>query len=582
MGTEFPLSLPHGVSVDCLPWGGQDMPGCGGDRGWIVEASTGDSAAATWSFGKPAFGRHLCLHRFKLWWLKPNHGNSGLDLPPESSLLLAERHPCSGANSSREYVALLPLSDTYATSTLHRWGTGAAGATTTREASEGSKAEPATPAAPAAPAALAAEPAPGLALSATTGDPATPLPDTLGVMLVAVGPDPFRLMRRLVHESTERVRAQLGVGVREAPAGTPTGAPTIERGTEEEEEEEEEGAVAEFVDTFGWCTWDSFYTMVTPEGVLRGLSTLHESGVKPRWVVIDDGWQHTTNDDALNTEQWDERLLGLKANKRFRRLDEGGKLVLELGDTVGKMKRNFGVDKVLAWHAMAGYWAGVEPEATEMACFEPRVTKLVAPKGIREADPKMQPELDGKRFGMVPASRVGEFYLAYHKYLKDNGLDGVKVDAQSILDCMGGGNGGVPAVTRGYHLGLCRSVQDTFKEGDRPAALIHCMCHAPSVLSHIASVSKDRAVIRGSDDFYPREDSSHGLHLCANAFNGVLLANLGVQDWDMFQTGLGLQARTSLSNRRELAGGRTRASWFHAAARAISGGPVYVSDRPGQ
>lgn len=53
-------------------------------------------------------------------------------------------------------------------------------------------------------------------------------------------------------------------------------------------------------------------------GVLRGLSTLQESGVKPRWVVIDDGWQHTTNDDALNGEQWDERLLGLEANKRFR------------------------------------------------------------------------------------------------------------------------------------------------------------------------------------------------------------------------------------------------------------------------
>lgn len=39
----------------------------------------------------------------------------------------------------------------------------------------------------------------------------------------------------------------------------------------------------------------------------------------------------------------------------------------------------------------------------------------------------MQPELDGKRFGMVPAARMGEFYLAYHRYLKDNGVDGVKV-----------------------------------------------------------------------------------------------------------------------------------------------------------
>lgn len=37
-----------------------------------------------------------------------------------------------------------------------------------------------------------------------------------------------------------------------------------------------------------------------------------------------------------------------------------------------------------------------------------------------------------------------------------------QVDAQSILDCMGGGNGGVPAVTKAYHEGLNRSVQAMF------------------------------------------------------------------------------------------------------------------------
>lgn len=45
----------------------------------------------------------------------------------------------------------------------------------------------------------------------------------------------------------------------------------------------------------------------------------------------------------------------------------------------------------------------------------------------------MQPELDEKRFGMVPAQRVEAFYLAYHKYLRDNGVDGVKVRLQSYI-----------------------------------------------------------------------------------------------------------------------------------------------------
>lgn len=46
-------------------------------------------------------------------------------------------------------------------------------------------------------------------------------------------------------------------------------------------------------------------------------------------------------------------------------------------------------------------------------------------------------------------------------------------------------------------------------------------------------------VIRGSDDFYPEEDRSHGSHMYFNAYNSLLISNLGLQDWDMFQSGLG-------------------------------------------
>lgn len=52
-------------------------------------------------------------------------------------------------------------------------------------------------------------------------------------------------------------------------------------------------------------------------------------------------------------------------------------------------------------------------------------------------------------------------------------------------------------------------------------------------------------VIRGSDDFYPRMDNSHGPHLYTNAYNAILLSNLGLQDWDMFQTALGQKASVS-------------------------------------
>ncbi|CAN0529885.1 unnamed protein product, partial [Ectocarpus sp. 8 AP-2014] len=59
--------------------------------------------------------RHLCLHRFKLWWLKPSHGHSGLDIPPETALFLAEMQL---QQQQQQYVALLPVSDTHARASL--------------------------------------------------------------------------------------------------------------------------------------------------------------------------------------------------------------------------------------------------------------------------------------------------------------------------------------------------------------------------------------------------------------------------------------------------------------------------------
>lgn len=38
-----------------------------------------------------------------------------------------------------------------------------------------------------------------------------------------------------------------------------------------------------------------------------------------------------------------------------------------------------------------------------------------------------------KRFGVVPPEKIRSFYDDYHRYLKSQGVDGVKVDAQSVV-----------------------------------------------------------------------------------------------------------------------------------------------------
>jgi hypothetical protein len=71
-------------------------------------------------------------------------------------------------------------------------------------------------------------------------------------------------------------------------------------------------------------------------------------------------------------------------------------------------------------------------------------------------------------------------------------------------------------------------------------------------------------LLRNSDDFFPDIPESHPWHVFANSCNSLLNQHLNVvPDWDMFQTVHGY-------------------SGFHAAARAVSGGPVYITDVPGQ
>ncbi|KAK6941693.1 Glycosyl hydrolases 36 [Dillenia turbinata] len=66
------------------------------------------------------------------------------------------------------------------------------------------------------------------------------------------------------------------------------------------------------------------------------------------------------------------------------------------------------------------------------------------------------------------------------------------------------------------------------------------------------------ALVRASDDFFPRDPVSHTIHIAAVAYNSVFLGDFMQPDWDMFH---------SLHPAAE----------YHASARAISGGPVYVS-----
>jgi len=99
------------------------------------------------------------------------------------------------------------------------------------------------------------------------------------------------------------------------------------------------------------------------------------------------------------------------------------------------------------------------------------------------------------------------------------------------------------------------SVAEHF-EGNR---CINCMCHSTENLYSYRSTS----LLRAADDFYPKEEASQPVYLANAAYNSLFLGEVGQTDWDMFTT-------------------THPDAGMHAAARAVSGSQIYVSDKPGQ
>ncbi len=280
-----------------------------------------------------------------------------------------------------------------------------------------------------------------------------------------------------------------------------------------------------FVDYFGWCTWDAFYGAVDEAKVIEGLESFRKGGISPRFMILDDGW--------LDVE-------GHMLNS-FRAAP--AKFPNGLGGLIRQAKQNYGVECFGVWHTLQGYWNGINPAGEIPREFHVIENKASSPKG-EEASLRHFVHLDD----------VHRFYQLWYEQLRREGVDMTKVDSQSSLMAFTNGVFGQNTAMKAYQQALGGAAHAHF-EGNT----LHCMCNGSDVAYNMQSTQ----VWRNSDDFYPSKPESHGRHVHMNAMNNLWTSTFSLPDWDMFQSG-------------------HAAGPFHAAARAISGGPIYVSDKPGQ
>lgn len=225
----------------------------------------------------------------------------------------------------------------------------------------------------------------------------------------------------------------------------------------------------------------------------------------------------------------------------------------DFGSVISDLKQRYGLQYVYAWHAMGAFWGGLGLNDSEMTKYNPQLLHPTPLPGILEADPAVnwiQPVLCGVSLPMDPT----QLHHDMHAYLKGCGVDGVKVDVQGTIGLAGSADGGGAALAAAYHKSLEASVKTHFPGNH----LINCMCHSTEDCYNW----EDSNLARVSDDFYPLNVASHTSHIANCGYNTLFLGELAVPDFDMFHS-------------------QHPAAVLHATARAISGGPVYVSDRPG-
>lgn len=334
------------------------------------------------------------------------------------------------------------------------------------------------------------------------------------------------------------------------------------------------------VDKFGWCTWDAFYLKVHPQGVWEGVQGLVDGGCPPGLVLIDDGWQSIRHDDdpisdqeGMNRtaagEQMPCRLTKFQENYKFRDYvspKSSGPTALSkgMGAFVRDLKDEFkSVDYVYVWHALCGYWGGLRPK---VPCLPE--SNVIAPKlspGLKlTMEDLAVDKIVNNGVGLVPPEKVDQLYEGLHSHLESVGIDGVKVDVIHLLEMLCEEYGGRVELAKAYYKALTDSIKKHFKGNGVIASMEHCN-------DFMLLGTEAIALGRVGDDFWCTDPSGdpngtfwlQGCHMVHCAYNSLWMGNFIHPDWDMFQS-------------------THPCAEFHAASRAISGGPIYVSDAVGK
>lgn len=287
-------------------------------------------------------------------------------------------------------------------------------------------------------------------------------------------------------------------------------------------------------DRLGWCSWDAMHIFVNRDELLRKAAEFREKGVPVYYAILDDMWADCTLIDVFPRErECAPDMVPTQHRSMMRRFDGDPKRFPHgMEETVSALKEA-GIPCVGIWFPTTGYWFGIDPDGELAAELDGLLTKSNDGRLIV----KPEPEAAEKYFRLL-CSKAASW-----------GAGLVKIDNQGCHRFYAG-KYPVGSSSAAMQQAIDKAALEYFD-----GALINCMGMPVECMLHRPS----SAVCRCSDDFQPESAAWFSKNILQCSFNGLVQGQFYVNDWDMWWTDDGQAVKNSL-------------------CRAISGGPVYISD----
>ncbi len=269
----------------------------------------------------------------------------------------------------------------------------------------------------------------------------------------------------------------------------------------------------------GWCSWENYWWKIDEKVLTDVVNKIEESKLPIRYLLVDDGHLDAGEDRKLRS-----------FNPNPEKFPNGW-------DPLLKLRKEDKIKWMGLWNTTSGYWDTISPENN----FGEELNKhLVSIERNRAYVPRNSSE------------SANAFYDAHLGAVKQHGFDFVKVDCQARNICWYLGTDNAVEATNHNLQALELAVKK------HTGGIINCMAHSlPCTFN-----TRYSAVIRCSIDYRVGKIARGKSHLLQSYHNTPWLGQTVWLDHDMFHSS-------------DPAAGR-----MMAISKAVSGGPVYLSDDP--